>query len=40
MTQDILDEQRWHLALLLEAIQRCAWFLHQSETKIDWPIDR
>ncbi|WP_253446682.1 hypothetical protein [Halomonas sp. Y3] len=39
MTQDILDEQRRHMALLLEAIQRCAWFLHQSEAKIDWPID-
>lgn len=39
MTHDILDEQRRHLAKLLEAIQRCAWFLHQSEAKIDWPID-
>ncbi|QJQ97657.1 hypothetical protein [Halomonas sp. PGE1] len=39
MTHDILAEQRRHLAQLLEAIQRCAWFLHQSEAKIDWPID-
>ncbi|MCL7941696.1 hypothetical protein M8009_15510 [Halomonas sp. ATCH28] len=39
MTLDILDEQRHHLAQLLEAIQRCAWFLHQSEAKIDWAID-
>ncbi|MBB3190408.1 hypothetical protein [Halomonas cerina] len=39
MTHDILDEQQRHLAQLLEAIQRCAWFLHESEAKIDWPID-
>ncbi|CAM3519827.1 hypothetical protein [Halomonas lysinitropha] len=39
MSQDILDEQREHLAQLLEAIQRCAWFLHQSEAKLEWAID-
>lgn len=39
MSQDVLDEQREHLAQLLEAIQRCAWFLHQSEAKIEWAID-
>ncbi|MDW7747987.1 hypothetical protein [Halomonas sp.] len=39
MSQDILDEQQEHLAQLLEGIQRCAWFLHQSEAKIEWAID-
>ncbi|TDO15317.1 hypothetical protein [Halomonas ventosae] len=38
MTHDILEAQQRHLAQLMEAIQRCAWFLHQSEAKIDWPI--
>lgn len=39
MTHDLLEEQRRHLARLLEAIQRCAWFLHQSDGKLEWPID-
>lgn len=39
MTRDLLKEQRRHLAMLLEAIQRCAWFLHQSDGKLEWPID-
>ncbi|MGM0782783.1 MAG: hypothetical protein ACQEUM_01575 [Pseudomonadota bacterium] len=39
MTSDVLEEQQRHLARLLEAIQRCAWFLHESERKLDWPID-
>ncbi|MCE8040073.1 MAG: hypothetical protein ACXIU5_08910 [Halomonadaceae bacterium] len=39
MTHDLLEEQRLHLARLLEAIQRCAWFLHQSDGKLEWPID-
>jgi hypothetical protein len=39
MSQDLLHEQQHYLAQLLEAIQRCAWFLHRSEAKIDWAID-
>ncbi|QTF93004.1 hypothetical protein [Halomonas sp. BM-2019] len=39
MSADLLAEQHRHLARLLEAIQRCAWFLHESEAKIDWPIE-
>jgi hypothetical protein len=39
MSTDILEEQRDHLARLLEAIQRCAWFLHESDAKLYWPID-
>lgn len=39
MSTDLLAEQHRHLARLLEAIQRSAWFLHESEAKIDWPIE-
>ncbi|WP_275288133.1 hypothetical protein [Halomonas elongata] len=39
MSQDILDRQQHHLAQLLEAIQRCAWFLHQSEARVAWPLE-
>ncbi|MCG6658832.1 hypothetical protein HOP52_13815 [Halomonas campisalis] len=39
MSADLLAEQHRHLARLLEAIQRCAWFLHESDAKIDWPIE-
>jgi hypothetical protein len=28
-----------YLAQLLEAAQRCAWFLDQSRAKLDWPLD-
>lgn len=39
MTHDILADQQRHLARLLEAIQRCAWFLHESDAKLAWPIE-
>ena len=39
MSQDVLSEQQRYLAQLLEAIQRCAWFLHQSRKKVTWPLD-
>ncbi len=39
MSEDILKAQRQHLADLLVAIQRCAWFLHCSEQKLSWPLD-
>lgn len=38
MSQDILDDERRYLSNLLEAIQRCVYFLHQSERKLDWPL--
>lgn len=38
MTHDLLEAERRHLANLLEAIQRCVFFLHQSESKLDWPL--
>ncbi|WP_237673455.1 hypothetical protein [Vreelandella profundi] len=39
MSQDVLSDQQRYLAQLLEAIQRCAWFLQQSRNKINWPIE-
>lgn len=39
MNKDILGEQQRHLAQLLEAIQRGAWFLQQSRNKVTWPLD-
>ncbi|CAA9891198.1 conserved hypothetical protein [Candidatus Methylobacter favarea] len=38
MTKDILAEEQQHLASLLEAIQRCAFFLDASDRKIAWPL--
>lgn len=35
---DILDQQRRYLAQLLEAIQRSAYFLRQSQAKVIWPL--
>jgi len=34
-----LDEERRHLAMLLEAIQRCVFFLDGSSRKVSWPLD-
>jgi len=39
MTENILDAERQYLASLLEAIQRCVYFLHASDSKITWPLD-
>lgn len=38
MNEAILTAERQHLGNLLEAIQRCAYFLHASEQKINWPL--
>jgi hypothetical protein len=38
MTQDILAAEQQHLASLLEAIQRCVFFLDASDQKIVWPL--
>lgn len=35
---DVLGQQRQYLAQLLEATQRSAWFLCQSQGKLKWPI--
>lgn len=38
MTESILFAQREHLADLLEAIHRCAFFLDASLQRITWPL--
>jgi len=39
MAKNILDAERQYLSSLLEAIQRCVYFLHASDCKITWPLD-
>ncbi|MFA7240760.1 MAG: hypothetical protein WC091_11655 [Sulfuricellaceae bacterium] len=39
MAKNILDAERQYLSSLLEAIQRCVYFLHASDGKISWPLD-
>jgi len=39
MVEDILDAERQYLSRLLEAIQRCVYFLHASDRKISWPLE-
>lgn len=34
-----LTAEREHLANLLEAVQRCAHFLHASASNLPWPLD-
>lgn len=40
MNQTILDAQKLHLAELLEAIQRCVYFLDASSQKLTWPLTK
>ncbi len=37
-THNLLIAQKQHLAGLLEAIQRCVYFLHASDSGIEWPL--
>ena len=39
MNTSSLVAEREHLANLLEAAQRCAYFLHASASKVQWPLD-
>lgn len=39
MNVSSLAAEREHLANLLEAAQRCAYFLHASASKLAWPLD-
>ncbi len=39
MNENILDAERQYLSNLLEAIQRCVYFLHASDSKIAWPLE-
>jgi len=36
--RDLLEAERRHLGNLLEAIQRCVYFLDQSASKLQWPL--
>jgi len=38
MTRSLLEESRGHSADLLEAGQRCAWYLQTSADKVRWPL--
>ena len=38
MTGNSLQAEREHLANLLEAVQRCAHFMHASSSKVAWPL--
>lgn len=38
MKPSILDSEKQHLAELLEAIQRCVYFLDASSRKLTWPL--
>jgi len=37
-TSALLDAEKNHLAGLLEAIQRCVYFLHASSQTLTWPL--
>ena len=38
MSETLLDAERDHLASLLEAVQRCVYFLDAAARKLDWPL--
>lgn len=38
MTTHALENERLHLASLLEAIQRCVYFLAASDHRLSWPL--
>jgi hypothetical protein len=40
VNQAILDSEKRHLAELLEAIQRCVYFLDASSGKLTWPLTK
>ncbi len=37
-TPDLLNAQKQRLAALMEAMQRCVYFLHASDSAIKWPL--
>ena len=37
-TSRLLIGQKKHLASLLEAMQRCVYFLNASDSAVDWPL--
>ena len=39
MSAHALAAEREHLGRLLEAVQRCVYFLHAGSSKLAWPLD-
>ena len=39
MTPTLLDQEKQHLASLLEAIQRCVYFLDAASSTLVWPLN-
>lgn len=39
MTSTLLDHEKLHLASLLEAIQRCVYFLDAASSPLAWPLN-
>ena len=40
MKTDLLGAEKIHLASLLEAMQRCVFFLDAASRKLPWPLDK
>lgn len=38
-TTVLLEQARYHLADLIEAIQRCVYFLDAADSSLQWPLD-
>lgn len=39
MTQTLIDQEKQHLASLLEAIQRCVYFIDAASSSLGWPLN-
>ena len=38
MNPDLLEHEKQHLASLLEAVQRCVYFLDAADSTVTWPL--
>lgn len=39
-THTLLEQERRHLAELIEALQRCVYFLDAADSMLTWPLDK
>lgn len=39
-TASLLEQERRHLAELLEAVQRCVYFLDAADSSLTWPLEQ
>lgn len=39
-TRTLLEQERCHLAELIEAVQRCVYFLDAADCALTWPLDK